>query len=939
MMRPGRKFLWVVIPSVSLILLLGFVAALLTGPADAPDQTIQDQVQSVRLDNGVSVVLAPASGSGLTTVNVWIRAGSAQDPAHLPGLAHFYEHMVFKGSDRFPGPAQDWVEGRGGSMNAGTGVDSTEYHVVIPTEHAVFALELMADLVWRRKFSSKDMEVERRVVMRERDGREDNPSIKLRDIARGMLLGSHPYAQPGVGTKHSIETISVADLTQWASSHYVPGNMIVVVVSDVEQSRLLELVRAGFGAIAPGPLPAPALSEPVVETDFQLRTLGHSSGINRLAFAWAVPSVRDLEELAVRSVLEYLLWLYLQHERGVRRVVFETENTPGLILIECEFPSNMDASEVQGDVLAQLEWLLSGDVLREDIGLSKTWLIQEWMSERRTGISFARQLGWFSVMTGNAMNTFEYPAYVQRVSKRQLLVMARQYMSVEDRLEIRMSSGNFVDRELPGEGMPDEVQEIGTRTGGDSQTGEDITYTNLSRWELWSHHYAPNLLDDMYFFLSRLADQLSARRKEAAAWLATRQWESTLGRARLRMEDDHYVLRNGIRILLLPDPTADTVEIHLVVGAGIGVEAAEEAGLSGFTNDFLLYSLWDDHLRSLDASSRTFSDYDTSWFSLSASPRLWRSALASFLEYIVEPEWVEGHLDASLADAEEELLSRNEDLFLSALLQLRRSLFGAGGYGNPMAGTSDTISSFSIERMKQFHERFFIPDNIVVTAAGDFEPESMLAVLSRELESLEPVAKMKPYRIRARDMALPVKTSKERSDIQLAWVMVGYAGPALSDDDYAAFLVLNSVLGSGMSSRLWEQVREEEGDAYHVSSYVAGLKRGSFINLYAQLLPEDTDDFIETTRAELNELATAGVSDAELQEAVARVVGGYLRQREWVGHRAIWRGKDILYGTGLELNDSLIQQLKEVTAEDIRRLAKEMIGHHRISEIVPAVDP
>lgn len=937
MVMHRRKFLPAAVLLIGLILLLGLAGRALPIAAGSPDQALLEQVQVWQLENGIQVVLAPAPGSGLSTVNVWVGAGSAQDPPDRQGLAHYLEHMVLKGPEQSPNQARNWVESRGGYINAYTYSDYTEYHVVVPSEHAHFAIDLLADLVTSRNFSHPDMETERNVVLRERGRREDDPSTNLWDNSGLLLFGSNSFGFPVTGTVESIKSITRTDLAQWAERFYVPGNMTVVVVGDGDRVSLLEQVKSSFGAIEPGPLPSVVIPAMATPGDYQQHTLEHAGELERLALAWAVPALQDLEDLATKEVLAYLLAMEMDHEHGATNVDYNLTLSPGLLLLEFEFPSHIDSGEIRDDVLTDLAYVLSGHVHREHMALAKKWLIEDLVSSRKTSVDFADQLGRFAITTGDPLDALAYTDHIQRVGKRQLLAMARELVPVESRLELRL-----VDK--------------------DDEAGEFVVaHFHSGPWEeTWARLFHL-MLEDMRYVVSNVGSQLSVRTMKLVAWIRSMPWNMLLAKGNLLEEGEVLTLDNGMRILLLPDSTTNFVEVHVLVGTGVGMETADEAGISRFTNDFLLYWLDDDHFRRLDASSLTRASFDSTSLTLLATETNWPAALPPFLKYITEPEWIGWHMEGYRSDVVQKIRARDENPFIAARLQLRTALFGEGGYANPRTGTIETVSSFSIADMIRFHGKFFVPENMVVVAAGNFEPRLMAATLAHTLGKLnpavglsghEPVAAVSkagnipdPVSVPSRSElaeASPQAVARTTTDwegIQLAWTLMGFPGPGIADDDFATFLVLNSVLGSGSSSRLFAHFREQEGYAYDLGSFVRWLKHGSFMTLYAQVLPGDIDQFVNTAVAEVHAIVTEGIPPEELEAAIAREVGTHLRYREWIGDRGFHQGLDVLYGIDFDVDGDFLTKLENVSMDGIRDMAQRLLVEYYVSEIVPAVSP
>ncbi len=906
------KTVAIVVFLIGVSFVLVVVGSFLITEVGTSDQALESRVQVLELDNGIQVVLAPALGSGLTTVNVWVNAGSAQDPPNRQGLAHYYEHMVLKGSERFPGPVFDWVESRGGHINAYTYYDYTEYHTVIPSEHTEFAISLLADMVTRRTFAQEDMEKERNVVLREMSRQEDNPSDSLYVNTRRALLGSSPYAQPVLGTEESIKSITVADLVQWAKKFYVPGSMTVVVVSDVEPAHLLERVEASFSAIKPEPLPPLTKPGIVMPASQQQHTLAYSGDLEHMAVAWALPPADDLEKIAIRGVLANLLAVKLVLDDGSTSVVYDPTFSPNLILVASEFPQNVDSDDVRDEILSQVEFIRKGQIPREHIALAKKWLVGDMKIVQKSGIWFANQLGLFSVITGNPLDVFSYIEHVESVGKKQLMTMANEHLTAESRVEYRMVAND--------DGV------------GRASTDE---YLDGSQYG-WLGSVVVILIDAQYVS-SQVGDRVSEKFMQFAAWIKSKHWSWAFAEAKFVEGEDFLILDNGVRILLLPEPSSDFVEVNVLVGSGISEETADKAGISSFTSGFLLYWLDEDRFEGLDARSNIGSWFNATLLTLNATSTSWPAALPPFLKYIMTPVWDDGHMESYKGSVIQDIRSLEADPFEAAGLQLYMSFFGEGGYANPRAGTIESVSSFALDDLIKFHEQYYVPDNMVIAVAGNFDPKLMVATLARAVGKLDSSAAPRAPRV---DNIAPVSAkmfSTDWEDIQLAWVMIGFPGPGLVSDDYATLRVLNSIMGSGSSSWLFSHFREQEADVYVAYSFVRSLPRRSIMVLYAQVLPEDRKKFVETTLAEVRNIAAGGVTEEELQTAIAREVGLQLRYGEWIGDRAVDRGFDILYDIEHGGEGWLIEQVDDVTAEDVRRLAQEMLERYVVSEVVPAV--
>src|SRR5215510_10946343 len=189
------------LPAKFLLALLVALAVQGCARAQGPTPSPAPQVPMRHvLPNGVRVIIQEFRSSEVVAVQLWVRAGARDETASELGLAHYLEHMLFKGTTtRAKGFVERDVEGVGGRVNAGTSLDFTYYHVVLPAARAVPAIEMMADISVNSALDESELELEKKVVIEEMRRSEDTPDGYLSRLMYGMVFDSHPYARPVIG--------------------------------------------------------------------------------------------------------------------------------------------------------------------------------------------------------------------------------------------------------------------------------------------------------------------------------------------------------------------------------------------------------------------------------------------------------------------------------------------------------------------------------------------------------------------------------------------------------------------------------------------------------------------------------------------------------------------------------------------------------------------
>jgi zinc protease len=257
-------------PATDLLVAL-LVALALVGCARAqpPQPALGPQVPMRHvLPNGVRVIIQEFRSSEVVAVQLWVRAGSRDETASELGLAHYLEHMLFKGTTtRTRGFVDRDVEGVGGRVNAGTGLDYTFYHAVLPKSRAVPTIEMLADISVNSVLDETELDLEKKVVLEEMRFTEDSPQRYLIRQLYGVVFGSHAYARSGLGTPEIIQALTRDTLLSFYRRYYVPEAFTLVVVGPVDPTEALRaaerslgrLPRSGFQRL---PAPAPASLSP-----------------------------------------------------------------------------------------------------------------------------------------------------------------------------------------------------------------------------------------------------------------------------------------------------------------------------------------------------------------------------------------------------------------------------------------------------------------------------------------------------------------------------------------------------------------------------------------------------------------------------------------------------------------------------------------------------
>lgn len=220
----------------------------LAGPAKAAGE-----VTDFTLENGMEVVVIEDHRAPVVVHMVWYRTGSADEPRGKSGIAHFLEHLMFKGTDDMaPGELSRVVEANGGSDNAFTSADYTAYYQRVAADRLGLMMTMEADRMRDLVLSGDDVATERDVILEERATRIDSePAALFREAMNAALYRNSPYGTPNIGWRHEMAALERADALAFYRRYYAPNNAIVVVAGDVEPEAVRALAEEHYGPLAP----------------------------------------------------------------------------------------------------------------------------------------------------------------------------------------------------------------------------------------------------------------------------------------------------------------------------------------------------------------------------------------------------------------------------------------------------------------------------------------------------------------------------------------------------------------------------------------------------------------------------------------------------------------------------------------------------------------
>ncbi len=391
------------------------------------------------LPNGIPVIIQEHRAADVAALQLWVRAGARDEAQDELGLAHYLEHMLFKGTaTRPPGFVEREVEAVGGRINAGTSWDYTFYHTVVPARNAAGAIEMLADVAVNASLEERLLEAEKQVVLEEMRLNEDNPRRFLVQQLFASAFEGHPYGRPVIGTSDLIRGLSRETLVGFYRRHYAPELFALVVVGAVKPEEVLRVARRTLGVLprtGAGRLP-PALPPGPRRVRSETTRPGTQA---YLGMAWVAPRLDHADTPALDLLMSILgrtkasrLVASLRERQGLVSSIASSLNAMegvGLVMITAQLEPEQLA-RAEAEILAEIQRVRDNGVTA--IELKRAITAAEVDHEFSTETAEGRARAWGQAETiWRLEEEILYLERVRTVTAAQIQSVARRYLDPE----------------------------------------------------------------------------------------------------------------------------------------------------------------------------------------------------------------------------------------------------------------------------------------------------------------------------------------------------------------------------------------------------------------------------------------------------------------------------------------------------------------------------
>jgi zinc protease len=830
-----------------------------------------------KLDNGQTVVIQEVKTNPIVTIDTWIKTGSINETDENNGVSHFLEHLFFKGSTNHPAGEFDKIlETKGALTNAATSKDFTHYYITIPSKDFDLALEMHSDMLLHPLIPRKELEKERKVVIEEIMKDANSPQTLVYDNLIKMLYTNHPYKRKVIGTSEIISTIHRDKILEYYNQYYNPSNMITIIVGDVDSASVIEKVKKDFNAEFKKPIKTEYPKEKILTT--QAKTVDYAdvqSGYMLIGFRGTKIDAKESYALDILSTIlgdgrSSIFYRNIKENKQLANTI-SVANTGFKTDGIFYISANFDPSKC-----TQLQ-----DAIFEEIkNIQKNKVTQEQL-----------QL---------AKNLIERNTYYERESISNIAnEIGYTYVTTDD---IKYYE-NYIENIKKV--TADEVKQVANKYLGVEKSAVSIILPEKSKEVKVSNtvQYKP----------AKLISENSTTQK--------------------------YELSNGATLLLTPNKVNDIIAISITAKGG---ELSEQiAGTAQLTASLLTKGT---NKYSSIEFAKILDDNGIKIVPSASKDRFSITVLTTKNEYAKTLELLDEVINnATLDDYEIEkskndklnAIKKSKDVPLNiAIDNYKTYIYENSQYANSNSILEKSISKITKANIKNYYENAFYPQNVVISINGNVDNEKTLEEFTKIFNDKKG-EKFDYSKYSIPSLKSAKKISTKIKDLKTDWIIMGWqTSGVLERKDYATLQVIDAMLGTGMSSRLFKNLRDKDGLAYQLGSqYSPNILKGSFIT-YIGTNPENLDYAIKRMQEEVFRLKTEFVSSKELQEAKDKLLGNYIIGQETNLDKATTIGWFEASGRGYNFDNEYAQLINSVTESDIIEVANKYFNNNYVLSIV-----
>jgi zinc protease len=840
------------------------------------------KIDQVELKNKLNTLFIHSPGCSAGTVQMWFRAGSALEQKDNEGIAHFLEHMFFKGTPSRPGPklAHD-IESYGGEVNAFTSFDYTCYYINTPSIFLDKSVDILLDMVANPLFGEEDLPAERQVVFEEYRRAMDNPSqFNFIQLQKTSFEGG--YAHPILGREDTILNFSQKQIKDFRESFYNLENALLVVAGDLKDRESLEAKISSFK------LPHGKKSD---FGEFVLKNKStinvHDKDIRQATLTLCIQSPDYSHEKAAAQDLAINCLAHGETSRFYQALVAKTSLCNGVAgstmyfadggthMLKMNFPVE-NLAKVSKLFMSTIQEAVTKGFKPEELTKIKNQYISSKIYERESIESYAFSLGHGFAQSGNIFCEDEFIEKIRRATPEE----------VSDGLvEILKNATHFTLQVPKGTSLPKQEAE-------------------LKKWQQQ---------------LKVVGTKVKPR---AEAFKITNSNHDSAVQV--------VELKPGIRLIYRQNKLTPTFVMHAYLKGAQSAETLKTAGQHHlltrlFTYGYkgMKYEKLKNELESLSSSLSGFSGKNAYGLTLHGQSRDFDRLTQHFFGTFFHPEIPKKYFEHERKVILRALDNQKEDPMKQAFKAFYKLVFNQHPYSLDLAGTPETLKTMTITGLNRLHQSHLKNTELVLTYCGDQDFPVVLQLMKEMVKNLTARKAVK----KPKNKIKAISGKQEHLEFTREQTQIVIGTPAYNiGQKEDLFLKMISTHLSGQSSDLFVEVRDRQGLCYSVSPvHVSALEAGCW-GIYIGSGHDKTEAAIEAIMKILNKLRDDGLTQEEFERIKTMMDGQNLLGIQTNEDYAQFYSIPVLHNLGLDFAHNNNDQIRSADYKEFQSFLKKFFS-------------
>ena len=896
-----------------LYICLLILVSLMTSAAFAQtgDKLPPVKITQYKLKNGLTVVLHQDKSTPVVAVNTWYHVGAKNEAQGRTGFAHLFEHMMFQGSKNYNNDYFTPLQEAGGSINGTTNQDRTWYYETVPSNFLELAIFMEADRLGGllEAMTQEKLDNQRDVVKNERRQRVDNVpyGTAFERIGQIMYPAPHPYNWTTIGSLEDLQAASLDDVKGFFRQYYVPNNTILVLSGDFNEKQARTWVQKYFGPIKPGgkiTRPNPAM--PKLDQVVRVNVEDSLARAPRRYMVWHSVKQYAPDEAAL-DILGYILstgrtsrlqsnLLYGKEMVSSVGGGNGTNEIGGTFQIQATARPGKNLDDIEKEINAEIERIKKDPPTAEELARAKNSISSQTIFGLQTVLGKGSQIGNYAGFLKN-------PNYFQTDLDRYSKVTAADVQRVANTY---LTANHLIMTYTPKQGEANRSNSAANQP------------TSVKP--------------------AKKADDAAAIEAQAARLpkpgpnpkLALPPIEKTR-------------LSNGLEVWMVKQSELPIVAMNMVFKTGA---TAEPKGKDGVAN--MTATLLDDgtktrsaeeivnQLAAIGTNVNANSSWDATNVSISTLTKNLDQALNIYADVIVNPTFPEKELTGLRGRSLAGLQLQKTNANIIGNVAYSKVLYGNNHpYGRQLNGNEKTLPGINRSDVVNFYEGTYRPNNGVLVVVGDVDKATLIPKLETAF------AGWKAGEVLTSTVPSAGKLDKtgiylvDRPGSAQSVVSIGHVGLERSHPDYFKVLVMNTVLGGGITSRISMNLREDKGYTYGAGSNWGFRKGAGPFNAGGDMQTAVTKEAIWEVMKELQDIrAGRPITQKELDYNKQSLIRRYPAAFETNGGISGQLSNLVVYGLPDTYFNDYIGKINAVTLADVNQVANKYLDPSKMAIVI-----